>query len=304
MLFFLLKPIVLKNWKNFYQLIINMSKIAFINNKYVKFNNAKVHIEDRGLQFADSVYEVIAVLNKKLIDYKYHFYRLRYSLKELNISLKVDQNRFLKIFKKLLEKNNVTNGIIYLQITRGIQVREHVYEKNIKPNIIIYSRKRKFNLPDKNFYGVNAITYNDLRWARRDIKTVNLLPNVIARNNANRKKAYEAILIKNNIITEGTSSNIWIIKNKKLYTHPSNINILKGVTRTSLKLIIKKMKLTFIEKPFSLKHLMNADEVFLTSSGSFITPIVKIDSKLINNGKIGEITLNLAKMYFKSCMNG
>ena len=143
-----------------------------------------------------------------------------------------------------------------------------------------------------------------MRWKRRDIKTVNLLPNVIAANKPKKMKAYEAILIQNGKVTEGTSSNIWIIKKNNLMTHPANSDILKGVTRTSLLKIIKKTKLKLVEKQCTHKQLVNADEVFLTSSGSFITPIIKIDNKKINNGKIGNITLKLAEMYSKSCMNG
>jgi len=127
--------------------------------------------------------------------------------------------------------------------------------------------------------------------------------NIIAANFASKHKAYEAILIQNNKITEGTSSNIWIVKNKKLFTHPSNTDILKGITRETLRILIQQTKLKLVEKSFTKKQLFNADEVFLTSSGSCVTPITKIDSKLINGGKIGNITLNLAKLYSKSFMN-
>ena len=170
--------------------------------------------------------------------------------------------------------------------------------------MIVYTRNKSFNLPGKEFVGVNTITYQDLRWKRRDIKTVNLLPNIIAANMAKKKNAYEAILIQNGKVTEGTSSNIWIIKRNNLITHPANSDILKGVTRTSLLKIIKKTSLKLIEKQFTHKQLVNADEVFLTSSGSFITPILKIDNKKINNGKIGNITLKLAEMYTEACING
>ena len=281
-----------------------MTKIAFINSKYVIFKEAKVHIEDRGLQFADSVYEVIAVINKDLVDFDFHIKRLKYSLGELLIKYNIKKKIIKKIFIKLIKINRIHNGIIYLQITRGVQAREHVYKKKLKPTIIIYTRSRKFNFPDKNFIGKRAITYPDLRWKRKDIKTVNLLPNILAANLASKKKAYEAILIKDNKITEGTSSNIWIIKKNKLYTHPSNTDILKGVTRETLKKLIKKHGLLLYENSFTIKELFNADEVFLTSSGSLVTPITKIDSKLINNGKIGNITLNLAKLYSKSFING
>ena len=186
-----------------------------------------------------------------------------------------------------------------MQVTRGVQSREHAYNNNIKPTIIIYTQKKIFNLPNKNFKGVNVITYEDLRWARRDIKTTNLLPNVLAEISARKKNAYSAILIKNNKVTEGTHSNIWIIKNNTIYTHPSNTDILNGVTLTSLKIIIKKFKLKLKENSFTKKQLFEADEVFLTSSGSFITPIIKIDKKLINFGKIGNMTKQLADYYYK-----
>jgi len=280
-----------------------MSKIAYINSKYIKFNNAKIHIEDRGLQFADSVYEVVAIINKNLVDLKFHFKRLRYSLGKLNIEYKFNDKKLTNIFIKLIDNNLVKNGIIYLQITRGVQSREHAYKRNLKPTLIIYTQNKIFNLPNKNFKGVKAITHEDLRWSRRDIKTTNLLPNVLAENLANKRNAYTAILIKNNKITEGSHSNIWIVKNNKILTHPSNTDILKGVTRTTLKLIIKEFGLKLSENSFTKKQLYDADEVFLTSSGSFVTPVIKIDSKLINNGKIGNITLKLAKLYSKSFIN-
>ena len=281
-----------------------MPNFAYINNKFVNFKSAKIHIEDRGLQFADSVYEVIAVLNDNLIDLDFHLKRLKYSLQELDIKYKFNQKDLKRIFLNLLKKNKTSNGIIYLQITRGVQYREHKYENKLLPTLIIYTRNKKFNLPGKNFKGVNTITHEDLRWKRRDIKTVNLLPNIIAANKAKKMKAYEAILLQNGKVTEGTSSNIWIIKKNNLITHPANSDILKGVTRTSILKIIKKTPLKLVEKSFTHKQLLEADEVFLTSSGSFITPILKIDKKKINNGKIGNITLKLAEMYSKSCMHG
>ena len=281
-----------------------MPNFAYINNKFVNFKSAKIHIEDRGLQFADSVYEVIAVLDKNLIDLDFHLKRLKYSLRELEIKFTINKKKINNIFLNLIKKNKTRNGIIYLQITWGVQFREHKYQKNLIPTLIVYTRNKSFNLPGKKFVGVKTITYQDLRWKRRDIKTVNLLPNIIAANMAKKKNAYEAILIQNGKVTEGTSSNIWIIKRNNLITHPANSDILKGVTRTSLLKIIKKTKLKLIEKQFTQKQLINADEVFLTSSGSFITPILKIDNKKINNGKIGNITLKLAEMYTEACING
>ena len=274
-----------------------MPKIAYLNSKYVRFNNAKVHIEDRGLQFSDSVYEVVSFYNKKLIDFDFHIKRLKYSLKELKINFLFKRHNLKNIFHKLVDLNNIKNGIIYLQITRGVQARDHVYLDNLKPNVIIYVRNKKFHYPKNNFKGEKAITCADLRWKRRDIKTVSLLPNILAKKEADKKNAYEAILVDNNKITEATCSNVWIVKNNKLITHPSNTDILKGITRETIKKLIKKNKLILKEMSFSKNELYNADEVFITSASSFVTPIIKIDSKLINQGKIGKISLQLATLY-------
>ena len=274
-----------------------MSKIAYLNSKYINFNKAKIHIEDRGLQFSDSVYEVVPFYNKKLIDFSFHAKRLKYSLKELQIKYIVKEDKLKKIFNKIIRLNKIRNGIVYLQITRGVQPRDHDYKNNIIPNLIIYTINKKLNLPNKNFKGEKAITYNDLRWKRRDIKTVSLLANVLAKKEAVRKKAYEAILIDNGKITEATASNVWIVKNNKLITHPSNTDILKGITRETVKKLIKKNKLNLKETSFTKKELYNADEVFITSASSFVTPIIKVDSKLVNKGKIGRITLQLATLY-------
>ena len=276
-----------------------MTKIAFINSRYKNFNDATIHIEDRGFQFADSVYEVISFFNKNLIDLNLHFLRLRYSLNELDIQYNFTDEKLTKIFWKLIRFNSLKSGIIYLQITRGVQPRSHAYKHKIKPTVVIYTQKKTFNIPGNKFTGVNVITHEDLRWSRKDIKTVNLLPNILIENLAHKKNAYTAILIKNNKITEGNHSNIWIVKNNNIFTHPINIDILKGVTRTTLISIIKKCGFKLIEKNFTKKQLYNSDEIFLTSSTGLITPILKVDSKLINKGKIGNITIQLAILYFK-----
>jgi len=278
-----------------------MSKnIAYVNNKFVNFLHATIHIEDRGLQFGDSVYEVIAFMNdNNFIDLDFHLERLKYSLKELDIKFKYKKKELITIFKKIIHSNKFINGIIYMQITRGVQNRSHAYKKNLKPTVIIYAKKTAFNT-QKKIKGVNVITYEDYRWYRRDIKTTNLLPNILAEHEAHKKNAYTAILLKKNKITEGCHSNIWIIKNKKIYTHPSNTDILKGVTKKRLIYIIEEFGLELIEKSFTLKKLLNSDEVFLTSASSFVTPIIKVDSKLINKGKIGNITLRLSQLYYRS----
>ena len=277
-----------------------MKNLVYLNNKYVNFKDAKIHIEDRGFQFSDSVYEVIKVLNHKLLDIDFHIRRLKYSTKELNFNISINKNLLTKIFIILVKKNKLSNGIIYLQITRGLQPREHAYKKNLKPNIIIYTAKKKFNLPNKNYKGYRAITFPDIRWGRPDIKTTSLLANILAATEASKKGAYESIFFKGKKITEAAHSNVWIIKNNKIITHPANKEILKGVTRTILIKLINSLGLNFSEKKFTIKELYESDEIFITSSGSLITPIVKIDKIKINNGKIGLITKSLAVSFYKA----
>ena len=277
-----------------------MSKYVYLNNKYVNYKDAKIHIEDRGFQFSDSVYEVIKVINGKLLDIEFHLSRLKYSTSELNFNFKINKPSLKNIFLSLLKKNQLKNGIIYLQITRGIQPREHAYKKNLKPNIIIYTAKKKFNLPDKNYKGYKAITYPDIRWGRPDIKTTSLLANILAATEASKQGAYETILVKGKKVTEAAHSNVWIVRGKKIITHPANKEILKGVTRTVLKKIINSLNLKLIEREFSIKELMKAEEVFITSSGSLVTPITQVDKININKGKIGAITKSLALNLYKA----
>ena len=277
-----------------------MSKYVYLNNKYVNYKDAKIHIEDRGFQFSDSVYEVIKVINGKLLDIEFHLSRLKYSTSELNFNFKINKPSLKNIFLSLLKKNQLKNGIIYLQITRGIQPREHAYKKNLKPNIIIYTAKKKFNLPDKNYKGYKAITYPDIRWGRPDIKTTSLLANILAATEASKQGAYETILVKGKKVTEAAHSNVWIVRGKKIITHPANKEILKGVTRTVLKKIINSLNLKLIEREFSIKELMKAEEVFITSSGSLVTPITQVDKIKINKGKIGVITKSLALNLYKA----
>ena len=277
-----------------------MPNLVFLNNKYIPFKDAKIPIEDRGFQFSDSVYEVVKIINKKILDFDFHMRRLKYSTTELNFNFKVNSKLLKKIFQNLIIKNKLSNGIIYLQITRGVQSREHAYKKNLKPNVVAYTAKKKFNFPNKNYKGFKAITYPDIRWGRPDIKTTSLLANIIAATEASKKGAYETILVKGKKITEAAHSNVWIVKGNKIITHPANKKILKGVTRTVLINIIHSLGLKLTEKEFSLKELYKSDEVFITSSGALVTPIIQIDSIKINNKKIGKITKSLALNFYKS----
>ena len=269
---------------------------CYINGNYKDILESKVNITDRGFQFSDGVYEVIAVYKNRFVDIDLHLNRLIKSLNKLKIKINLTVNQIENISKKIKKLNNLSNGIIYIQITRGDQhPRDHKFPKGLKPNIIIYSIPKDFKkINSKAKRGVTTSLYPDIRWLRSDIKSISLLGNSMAANHAKEKKNHEAILYdEKNYITEGNSSSIWIIKNNKCITHPLNYRILKGCTRHKLISIVKKKKLKFEEKKFSIKALLSADEVFMTSATNFVMPIIKVDKHKISDGKPGQITLHL-----------
>tara|TARA_B100000767_G_C19760703_1_gene535027 strand:- start:64 stop:909 length:846 start_codon:yes stop_codon:yes gene_type:complete len=276
---------------------------CYLNGKYLPLSKARISVTDRGFQFSDGVYEVIASYNGTLIDIDLHLKRLKKSLKEINIKINLSIEEILNISNKIQSIDNLKTGIIYIQITRGNQnPRDHKYTNNLKPNIIIYSILKDLKANNQlSKKGVSVITYPDIRWLRADIKSISLLGNVMAVNKAKDMKCHEAILIdqKSNV-TEGNSSSIWIIKGNRCITHPLTNKILNGVTRRKLIFIIKKNGLIFEEKIFKKDLLFKAKEVFMTNATNFIMPIVKVDKIKINDGVPGKISLLLRDHYLKA----
>ena len=276
---------------------------CYLNGKYLPLSKAKISVTDRGFQFSDGVYEVIASYDGTLIDIDLHLKRLKKSLKEIDIKINLSIEEILKISKKIQSKDNLKTGIIYIQVTRGNQnPRDHKYTNNLKPNIIIYSIQKDLKANDQlSKKGVPAITYPDIRWLRADIKSISLLGNVMAVNKAKDMKCHEAILIdQNSNVTEGNSSSIWIINGNKCVTHPLTNKILNGVTRKKLISIIKKNNLIFEEKIFKKELLFKANEVFMTNATNFIMPIIKVDKIKIGKGLPGVISLLLRKQYLQA----
>jgi D-alanine transaminase len=221
----------------------------------------------------------------------------------MNMKTKFNRNQIINITNKIKKLNKLKMGIIYIQITRGDQnPREHKYPDKLKPNIIIYSINKNFEYLNKlALKGVKTSLYPDIRWHRSDIKSISLLGNVLAANHAKENKSHEAVLFDNrNMITEGNSSSIWIIKKNKCITHPLNFRILKGCTRHKLISILKKNKFKFEEKKFSIKSLLDADEAFMTSATNFVMPIVKVDKFTISNGKPGLNTLKFRNLFINA----
>ena len=276
---------------------------CYINGKYKPLSKSTVSVTDRGYQFSDGVYEVIAVFKNEFVDFKLHLNRLFVSLKKMDMKINLNKNQIESIIKKIKKINQLEMGIVYIQITRGDQnPRDHKYSNNLKPNIVIYSIIKNFeNLNKLAQKGVKTSLYPDVRWQRSDIKSISLLGNVLAANHAKKNKSHEAVLFDNrNMITEGNSSSIWIIKKNKCITHPLNFRILKGCTRHKLISILKKNKFKFEEKKFSITSLLNADEAFMTSATNFIMPIVKVDKYTISNGKPGLNTLKFRNLFINA----
>jgi D-alanine transaminase len=276
-----------------------MSRIAYVNGQYVPHNSAAVHIEDRGYQFSDGVYEVIAVHQGKLIDMDGHMLRLARSLSELEITWPVGQKTLEMIIAQIIRRNRIRDGIVYLQITRGVAPRNHAFPAHHNSALVVTAKRfPKFNFDAANI-GVDVITTPEIRWQRRDIKTVSLLGNCLAKEQARRAGAYEAWFVEDDgMITEGTSSNAWIVTTEgQLLTRNTSTNILNGITRLSILKIAKEQGIEFVERAFSLEEAKAAKEAFTSSTTSFAKPVIRIDGDPVGDGKPGPLTTKLLAYY-------
>ncbi len=279
-----------------------MANISYVDGVYCNIQDAKIHINDRGYHFGDAVYEVILYNNGIFYDYDGHINRLFNSLKLLNIKFYLSKQQLKIIIKNLFKLNRVNFGSIYIQVSRGIADRNHSYFKlDSKPILTMIVSKKKNNIYEK-IKGVKAITVIDNRWSRPDIKTTQLLPNVLAKTYANKNNAYEGIFIDHEgYVTEGSSSNIWIInKNNEILTREIDGKILSGITRKTISQFAKINNFKMLEKKFTKEEMLNSREVFLTSASSFVTPIIEIDNIKISDGMIGKTSIELRDLYFKN----
>ncbi|MBX6368822.1 MAG: D-amino-acid transaminase [Rhodospirillales bacterium] len=278
-----------------------MSRIAYVNGRYVPHREAAVHIEDRGYQFADGVYEVTAVKDGKLIDEDRHLQRLARSLRELRIERPMSDAALKLVTRELLRRNGVRDGIVYLQVTRGVARRDHAFPVGARPSIVMTAKRTKGPPPKAVEEGVSVITIPDQRWARCDIKSVSLLPNVLGKQRAKEAGAFEAWQVdRAGNVTEGTSTNAWIVTEKgEVVTRKADEAILNGITRLAVLDIIRSEGLAFIERPFSVEEAKSAREAFLTSTTSLVLPVVSIDGTPIGDGKPGPFTRRLREYYQK-----
>jgi len=277
-----------------------MPRFAYVNGLYVPHGDATVHIEDRGFQFADSIYEVVALINGRLADEKGHLDRLERSLKELQIAMPMTRKSLQMVMRELVRRNRVKNGGIYMQITRGVAPRDFKFPKPIPSTLVITVYNADFDIEARKAKATKALTVPDIRWKRRDIKTTALVAQVLAKQAAAEKGAYEAWMVDDKgFITEGSSSNAWIVDGKgNLITRSTAQNsILKGVTRSALQALCKAEKIKIVERPFTVAEALKAKEAFTSSAVALIVPVVEIDGKKIGDGKPGRITCKLLDLY-------
>lgn len=276
-----------------------MSRIAYVDGSYRPHRDAAVHIEDRGYQFADGVYEVVAVRGGKLLDEALHLKRLRRSLAELRIEGALGDGPLGVVLREVVRRNGVVNGIAYLQITRGISPRDHAFPKAVRPIVVATSRRSRPPNPKLYEDGVGVITIPDIRWQRCDIKSVSLLPNVLGKQQAREAGAYEAWQVDSlGRVTEGTSTNAWIVTgDNQVVTRFLDNAILSGVTRLALIEIIRREGYQFVERAFSVAEAKFAREAFLTSTTSDVLPVVSIDGDMVADGKPGPLTRKLRAAY-------
>ncbi|MEJ0012836.1 MAG: D-amino-acid transaminase [Bauldia sp.] len=274
-----------------------MSRVAYVNGRYVPHGMAAVHIEDRGYQLADGVYEVCEVRGGRLIDEARHMARLARSLGELRITAPVGPAALGVILREVVRRNRVAEGLAYVQLTRGVAPRDHGFPaKPVRAALVVTARTISLAARDaRAAKGVAVITTPETRWARVDIKTIGLTANVLAKQAAHEAGAFEAWFVdRDGFVTEGSSSNAWIVtKQGAVVTRPADTAILRGVTRSLLIDILKREKLTFEERPFSVKEALIAREAFLTSATTAATPIVAIDGKAVGDGKPGPVATAL-----------
>jgi D-alanine transaminase len=278
-----------------------MSRIAYVNGRYVAHRDATVHVEDRGYQFSDGVYEVCEVKGGRLIDERRHIARLARSLDELAIAMPMPAHALGVVLRETVRRNRVRDGVVYIQVTRGVAPRDHAFPAIApRPALVVTARGidplKIEKLADE---GIAIITMPDERWARVDIKSVSLLPNVLAKQAAREQGAREAWLVdRDGYVTEGASSNAWIVsKEGRLVTRPIGHDILRGITRTVLLDVIKEQGLELDERPFTVEEAYAAREAFVTSATQTVMPVVRIDGRPVGNGAPGLIASALRRAY-------
>ncbi len=275
--------------------------LSYVNNKFCSLHNAKISVNDRGYQFGDSVYEVIFYKDGKFLDLEGHLKRLRKSMSRIDFELNFSDSAIITIMRRLIIENNIKHGSIYIQVSRGEYSRDHSYfNMPLKPILVILPKKIKEDFKIV-IPGIKVYTTFDTRWNNPDIKTTQLLPNVLAKTKAIKNGFGEALFLdKKSYVTEGSSSNFWILnENNILITRSLDGKILAGITRDSILNCAKNKNIVVKEKKISLDDIKDCKEAFITSASSFVTPVIQVDKMIINDGKVGKFSNLLRKTYLE-----
>lgn len=284
-----------------------MSRIAYVNGRYVPFAHASVHIEDRGYQLGDGVYEACEIRDGSLVDARRHLERLSRSLDALRISAPLAPAALRFVLHEMVRRNRVREGLLYLQVTRGVARRDHGFpDSPVKPALVVTVRaldRKKIEVTAAA--GIAVITVPDNRWGRVDIKTIGLLPNVLARQAAKDAGAKDAWFVGDDgFVTEGASSNAWIVKGGVLLTRPSSNRILTGITMTVVKEVAASLQIRVEERAFTPEEVRGASEAFLTSATQTVIPVISIDSHKIGSGKPGPLAVRLREAFHRTAEIG
>ena len=279
-----------------------MSRVAYVNGAYRPHGQAVVHIEDRGFQFADGVYEVWSVMDGRLADFDGHMALLNRSLEALKIEIPMTAAALGLVLRETVRRNLVREGIVYLQVTRGTAARDHAFPSDAAPSVIVTAkpvdRARGQAMAAK---GAAGVTQPDIRWGRCDIKTVGLLPNVLAKQAARERGAYECLMYDDmGLVTEGASTNAWIVDEEgRLRTRDTQGNILRGITREAVLKLVAAEGIALDERPFSVEEAKRAREVFVTAASAFVMPLISLDGVTISDGKPGPVATRLRDVYLE-----
>ena len=273
-----------------------MSDVLYFNGRFTTTDERVVGVEDRGFQFGDAVYEVFKFLRKRPVFLAEHHRRMERGLREIDIPSPWDLTRFAAVTRELLERTAFDDGIVYVQVTRGEARRAHFYPEGMTPTVVAYSRGFQFPDAAAKARGIAVITTPDLRWKQCQVKSVNLLPNALAKKKAQRAGAVEAVFVDNGIVREGASSSFFVVRDGRLITHPLDEHILPGVVRDQAISLALATKIRVDERPLRDDELFGLDEAFITSTTMGVMPVVEIDGRVIANSRRGEITTTLQRM--------
>lgn len=283
-----------------------MSRVAYVNGQYVAQREAAVNVEDRGYQFADGIYEVVYVHGGRMIDADLHLDRLERSLRELRLPAPMGRAALMRVLAETARRNRVSEGMIYMQITRGVARRDHAFpSRSVPPALVVTARRTPPYPRDPSAWAAAAITYPDLRWARCDIKTVGLTANILAKQAAREQGAAEAFLIRDGMLTEGASTTVWVVDaDGNLRTRHLDHAVLPGCTRAALIAELRDAGIAFEERAVGEQELRNAREAFLTSATSFVRPITRLDGAAVGDGTVGPITRRVFEIFARHVTGG